>query len=145
MGDSIAVTATIDSGWHMTLISIADSMVGEEYEGSYSITLPLYSSTPLPLRYNACNDQLCTAPEIYNPFSDSGLTAQRSFSDSGLSAEGGLLMVFLLGLLGGLMAIFTPCVWPIIPMTVSFFLKKQSYSDSGPSAKRSFSVSGLTA
>ncbi len=29
-----------------------------------------------------------------------------------------------MGILGGLLAIFTPCVWPIIPMTVSFFLKK---------------------
>lgn len=32
--------------------------------------------------------------------------------------------IFLLGLLGGLVALFTPCVWPIIPMTVSFFLKR---------------------
>ncbi len=31
---------------------------------------------------------------------------------------------FLLGLLGGLLALLTPCVWPIIPMTVSFFLKR---------------------
>ena len=36
----------------------------------------------------------------------------------------GLLMVFLLGILGGLVALVTPCVWPIIPMTVSFFLKR---------------------
>lgn len=35
-----------------------------------------------------------------------------------------LLYVFLMGLLGGLLALFTPCVWPIIPMTVSFFLKR---------------------
>jgi thiol:disulfide interchange protein DsbD len=35
-----------------------------------------------------------------------------------------LWLIFLLGLLGGLLAIFTPCVWPIIPMTVSFFLKR---------------------
>ena len=28
------------------------------------------------------------------------------------------------GLLGGFLALFTPCVWPIIPMTVSFFLKR---------------------
>ncbi len=32
--------------------------------------------------------------------------------------------IFLEGLLGGLIAIFTPCVWPIIPLTISFFLKK---------------------
>ncbi len=32
--------------------------------------------------------------------------------------------IFFLGFLGGLIALFTPCVWPIIPMTVSFFLKR---------------------
>ncbi len=32
--------------------------------------------------------------------------------------------IFLLGFVGGLVALFTPCVWPIIPMTVSFFLKR---------------------
>ena len=33
-------------------------------------------------------------------------------------------MIFIEGLLGGFIALFTPCVWPIIPMTVSFFLKR---------------------
>ena len=32
--------------------------------------------------------------------------------------------IFLMGFFGGLLALFTPCVWPIIPMTVSFFLKR---------------------
>ena len=32
--------------------------------------------------------------------------------------------IFLAGLLGGFLALLTPCVWPIIPMTVSFFLKR---------------------
>ncbi len=32
--------------------------------------------------------------------------------------------IFFLGFLGGLVALFTPCVWPVIPMTVSFFLKR---------------------
>ena len=35
-----------------------------------------------------------------------------------------LLYIFLMGFLGGLVALLTPCVWPIIPMTVSFFLKR---------------------
>lgn len=34
------------------------------------------------------------------------------------------IYIFLTGFLGGLLALFTPCVWPIIPMTVSFFLKR---------------------
>ena len=32
--------------------------------------------------------------------------------------------IFITGFIGGLLALFTPCVWPIIPMTVSFFLKR---------------------
>lgn len=32
--------------------------------------------------------------------------------------------IFFAGFIGGLLALFTPCVWPIIPMTVSFFLKR---------------------
>ena len=35
-----------------------------------------------------------------------------------------LWYIFFLGFVGGLIALFTPCVWPIIPMTVSFFLKR---------------------
>ena len=34
------------------------------------------------------------------------------------------LSIFLFGFLGGLLALLTPCVWPLIPMTMSFFLKK---------------------
>ncbi len=38
--------------------------------------------------------------------------------------SGSLLYIFIAGFLGGLLALLTPCVWPLIPMTVSFFLKK---------------------
>ena len=44
--------------------------------------------------------------------------------NSSLPAREGWGGSFLLGLLGGLIALLTPCVWPIIPMTVSFFLKR---------------------
>ena len=40
-----------------------------------------------------------------------------------------------MGLLGGLLAIFTPCVWPIIPMTVSFFLKRAGASSGQTAGK----------
>ena len=42
-----------------------------------------------------------------------------------------LWMIFLLGILGGLVALITPCVWPIIPMTVSFFLKRSDDKKKG--------------
>lgn len=38
--------------------------------------------------------------------------------------DNSLVYIFFAGLLGGFLALFTPCVWPIIPMTVSFFLKR---------------------
>lgn len=34
------------------------------------------------------------------------------------------IYILIMGFAGGLLALFTPCVWPIIPMTVSFFLKR---------------------
>ena len=44
--------------------------------------------------------------------------------DTGATEGMSWWIIFLEGLLGGFIALFTPCVWPIIPMTVSFFLKR---------------------
>lgn len=41
------------------------------------------------------------------------------------------IYVFITGFVGGLLALFTPCVWPIIPMTVSFFLKRNKDKKKG--------------
>ncbi len=54
----------------------------------------------------------------------SELRAFDSLATGANPSTAGLLTIFLLGLLGGLAALVTPCVWPIIPMTVSFFLKR---------------------
>ena len=48
----------------------------------------------------------------------------KAFGDDGSMAGKAWYYIFFLGFLGGLVALFTPCVWPIIPMTVSFFLKR---------------------
>ena len=45
--------------------------------------------------------------------------------------ETSLLAIFLAGILGGLIALITPCVWPMIPMTVSFFLKQNKSRAAG--------------
>lgn len=47
-----------------------------------------------------------------------------AFGENNGTAERSLLIIFLLGFGGGLLALLTPCVWPMIPMTVSFFLKR---------------------
>ena len=124
VGDSVRLRAVVEPGWHMSILEMGDFMFTQEFKDSFSMTV---AKTDLaPIRFNACNDVMCTAPEIweYESVSESGLPVERSVSENGFTGFVGLLWIFVLGLLGGLLAIFTPCVWPIIPMTVSFFLKK---------------------
>ena len=97
----------------------------------YPLSRPM---ADIPIRFNACDDHMCTAPEIWEYTSeeaDGGSetvclmpSSMDDVDETPLTALRGLLWIFVLGFLGGLLAIFTPCVWPIIPMTVSFFLKK---------------------
>ncbi len=51
-------------------------------------------------------------------------TELKEYSTASQTENHSLWFIFVAGLLGGLLALFTPCVWPMIPMTVSFFLKK---------------------
>ena len=108
----------------MNIIEFGEREFDEEFADSFVITLAQTDLTPI--RYNACDDKMCTAPETWEYASLSAESASPLSEASSLSSgtERSLLLIFLLGFLGGLLAIFTPCVWPIIPMTVSFFLKK---------------------
>lgn len=131
IGDSVYIEAAIDNGWHTTIFTIGDSTVEKEYSDTYRVVMPAARS--IQIRYNACNDQMCTAPEIWTYTMQNaeytehnGGVASQTINDDALKTS--LWYIFLMGLLGGLLAIFTPCVWPIIPMTVSFFLKR---SDKG--------------
>ena len=123
--DSVRLTATIQEGWHMTLINVGEEEIGEEiYESPFTLTFA--ANEVVPIRYNSCNDQMCTAPEIYSYEVENRKSKDKSSlsGEAGQTAQQSLWLIFFLGLLGGLLAIFTPCVWPIIPMTVSFFLKR---------------------
>ena len=48
----------------------------------------------------------------------------QAFGGSNDIANQSLFYIFIMGLVGGLLALVMPCIWPIIPMTVSFFLKR---------------------
>ena len=54
-----------------------------------------------------------------------------AFSDHDTTQDRTLLYIFIYGFLGGFVALLTPCVWPIIPMTVSFFLKRSKDKKKG--------------
>ena len=63
-----------------------------------------------------------TIRQLWMPVTDK----LQALGESHGAAGKGLLLIFGLGFLGGLLALVTPCVWPIIPMTVSFFLKRNN-------------------
>ena len=73
-------------------------------------TLTSYDATPSS-----------TLTDLWAPVTEE-LKTFTSGGTEGMSAS--WWIIFLQGLLGGFLAILTPCVWPIIPMTVSFFLKR---------------------
>ncbi len=57
---------------------------------------------------------------IYEPV----IEELKTYGDENSITNKSFLIIFLLGFGGGLIALMTPCVWPMIPMTVSFFIKK---------------------
>ena len=105
------------------------------------------------LTFGTCNDDEClppqriefshgTAPQqtesaTQSPTGTTDLSPLSDYSASawapvkidiqGATGSGNTLWgLFLTSFLGGLLALLTPCVWPVIPMTVSFFLKRSS-------------------
>ena len=107
-------------------------------------------------QYGACDDQSCLPPTNVEfaygnqqaAAAQASATGTQSTSPFGVlwepvidelgqpagtadTATQSLWVIFLLGLAGGLVALVTPCVWPIIPMTVSFFLKRSGDKKKG--------------
>ena len=106
------------------------------------------------LTYGACDDSQCLPPQRIEFSHSGGATANATDpvvissaetdlsqlegfdyntwkpvkigSPAGSDNKNNLWGLFLTSFLGGLIALFTPCVWPVIPMTVSFFLKRTS-------------------
>lgn len=54
-----------------------------------------------------------------------------SYGETTSQQDRSWIYIFFAGFIGGLLALFTPCVWPIIPMTVSFFLKRSKDKKKG--------------
>ena len=116
------------------------------------LTLPFIS---VEIEYQACDDELCifrTEPITFMLSEEAEWSApvvdDRSqqlskalllelkgtellASSTSSSESNALLQLFFLGFLGGLLALLTPCVFPMIPLTVSFFLKQATSSSRG--------------
>ncbi len=123
VGDSVRLKATIEQGWHLNIIELGEGFYMDEYEGTFTETVA--KADTIRVRYNACDDKMCTAPETWKYVTASPQPSPEGKGASqGVEGEQSLWWIFVMGLLGGVLAIFTPCVWPIIPMTVSFFIKR---------------------
>jgi thiol:disulfide interchange protein DsbD len=123
-----------------------------EFVQKVKLTKPEYLITGY-LEYGACSDETCLPPTAV-PFTFSGqastaaqpatnaeeiteskaeepgdlwspvISELQAFGDTTSRKDMSWLYIFFAGFVGGLLALFTPCVWPVIPMTVSFFLKR---------------------
>jgi len=93
------------------------------------------------LEYMACNDGQCLPPEIvkFNFSYENGdliiatesQTGELEKESSDKGESRGLLTIFFLAFLSGFAALLTPCVFPMIPMTVSFFTKQSKSKAAG--------------
>ncbi len=70
---------------------------------------------------------LQTANALWTPV----IKELNSFNDKQSTDDSSLWHILVMGFIGGLIALFTPCVWPVIPMTVSFFLKRSDNKAKG--------------
>ena len=97
-----------------------DTQVVAEDASELNTPDPTAKETPATTSPKA-SDSLTDSPNLWSPVIDQ----LKAFGDSTVSAaDTSWLFIFFAGFLGGLIALLTPCVWPMIPMTVSFFLKR---------------------
>ena len=120
----------------------------------FKVTDPAKFKAEGEVEFMACNDETCLPPDrvsfskapapvtnkdkaenrpvrASNELTDDAalwtpvIDQLKAFGDTTVSAtDTSWLFIFFAGFLGGLIALLTPCVWPMIPMTVSFFLKR---------------------
>ncbi|MDR2120395.1 MAG: thioredoxin family protein [Tannerella sp.] len=85
------------------------------------------AATPAPPDHKGATAKqgvLTAQPELWTPVTED----MKAFGEQNPASTDGASwwLIFLAGFAGGFIALLTPCVWPMIPMTVSFFLKRNS-------------------
>lgn len=105
-------------------------------ETSAAVAVPTATTTAKDTVATSTATTIVETPDYWSPV----ITELKNFGATKGSDTTSLWFIFLAGLLGGFLALFTPCVWPIIPMTVSFFLKR---SDNKAKGRRDAILYGL--
>lgn len=118
---------------------IPPTSVEFDYQGDGPSALPVQNNEKNPVQSSSISDSVRSVRS--NVVADSAKTGNsamiskdnlwkpvvkqlQQFNGDENHLNDSWLYIFFMGFLGGLLALFTPCVWPIIPMTVSFFLKR---------------------
>lgn len=128
---SVAFVGTVEeTGTHAIEKNdpLFDGIRVKKFSGKAIFTQLIRSDNPAAvikgsLEYMTCDDEKCLPPQTVD-FSFGGAVAEET--PIAIARSGGdrtLLGIFIAGFLGGLLALITPCVFPMIPMTVSFFTK----------------------
>ncbi|RED43820.1 thiol:disulfide interchange protein DsbD [Winogradskyella eximia] len=94
------------------------------------------SKTSSEVSFMACNDERCLAPTYFDLEFDltKSVAVKKKENNSDSKKEGeskGLWSIFFIAFLSGFVALLTPCVFPMIPMTVSFFIKQSQSKAKG--------------
>lgn len=139
-------TPFVNTGTSKTFASpIFDNSQVKVYEGETEWKIPITINGPIPahllgkLTYFYGNNEEFSPdlPLSFNAELEGGVETTTNIKVSTIDIKNpvspcgdddpsnkSILSIFLLGLLGGLIALLTPCVFPMIPVTVSFFTKK---------------------
>lgn len=108
-----------DANYNLNLIYFANSVT---FSKKIKIENNQISNVKGTINFMVCNAEMCLPPESYLVNFD--LKKSKIISNTADKKAISLLNIFILSFLGGLAALLTPCVFPMIPMTVSYFTKK---------------------
>ncbi len=118
-----------------------------EFRQTIKITEPNLANLKGEVSFMACDDTQCTSPTYVDLIFDLTKTSVAEASDisendsSKKESERGLWSIFFVAFFSGFLALLTPCVFPMIPMTVSFFIKQ---SESKAKGVRNAIIYGLS-
>ncbi len=144
MGDPFVGTLlSVEEGEGVTLVGTpVEEYTPSEYKGEEVVTgtyvirqdVSLASSATVKgtVTWSACSGDQCNMPEDYEfalPVEVAGSSASSASASS--SSAGGLWSLILEAILWGFLMLLTPCVFPMVPMTVSFFIKQSGSAARG--------------
>ena len=146
------VKPTFDQVFNLDVVYFEDAV---EFKQAIRVVNPKGLKVEVSVYYSVCDDRQCLAPEQktfeVDLASGEAATVNADVTEEDIRKtealkialkgteefpvvdkdEKGLLAIFLLGFLGGLIALLTPCVFPMIPLTVSFFTKSAQKKKKG--------------